>query len=90
MPNVSVINNVDVKAQTSAEAIKDALIRQLFNPVRWTETIKVFTENGINTVIEVGPGKVLQGLMKRIDKSITCVAFNDKTSLEKALELVKK
>jgi len=88
-PSTSVINNVDVKAESSEQAIKDALVRQLYKPVRWTETINKFTEQEINAVVEVGPGKVLQGLIKRINKSITSVSFNDSASLEKALALVK-
>ncbi|NQY63892.1 MAG: ACP S-malonyltransferase [Alteromonadaceae bacterium] len=87
-PNIPVINNVDVIAQTSASAIKDALVRQLYSPVRWTETVNKFSSMGIDSVIETGPGKVLQGLLKRIDKSIVCVSFNDNASLEKAKELV--
>jgi len=88
-PSTSVINNVDVKAESSEQAIKDALVRQLYKPVRWTETINKFTEQEISAVVEVGPGKVLQGLIKRINKSITSVSFNDSASLEKALALVK-
>ena len=87
-PNIPIINNVDVIAQTSASEIKDALIRQLYSPVRWTETVNKLSSMGIDSVIEAGPGKVLQGLLKRIDKSIACVSFNDNVSLEKAIELV--
>jgi len=88
-PMINVVNNVDVAIETSAENIKNALIKQLYSPVRWTETIESMSKNGITTVVEAGPGKVLQGLLKRIDKSITCVSINNSASLDKALELNK-
>jgi [acyl-carrier-protein] S-malonyltransferase len=87
-PKISVVNNVDVKIETSTLAIKAGLVKQLYSPVRWTETIEKLSKQGITQVIEAGPGKVLQGLLKRIDKSITCIAVNDDASLSKALELV--
>jgi len=88
-PSVSVINNVDVTTEDSAEKIKSALVRQLYSPVRWTETVELLAKNGCTQVLEVGPGKVLQGLLKRINKSISCVSVNDQASLTKALELIK-
>jgi len=88
-PSVSVINNVDVAIEESEVGIKQALIKQLYSPVRWSETIKKMAEQGVNIAIEAGPGKVLQGLAKRIDKSITCVSVNDHASLAKAQELIK-
>ena len=57
------------------------MIKQLYSPVRWTETIQFLVSKGIDTAIEAGPGKVLQGLVKRIDKSITCISVNDNDSL---------
>ncbi|WP_077286056.1 ACP S-malonyltransferase [Cognaticolwellia aestuarii] len=88
-PNIPVVNNVDVAIETSVEAIKIALIKQLYSPVRWTETIQFLAQNGIEQAIEAGPGKVLQGLLKRIDKSIVCQSVNDSTSLTKALASVE-
>jgi [acyl-carrier-protein] S-malonyltransferase len=88
-PNINVVNNVDVAMEKTPENIKNALIKQLYSPVRWTETIESLSKSGISLVVEAGPGKVLQGLLKRIDKSITCVPINDEASLEKALELIK-
>lgn len=88
-PTISVINNVDVAIETDVAAIKQALVKQLYSPVRWRESIEKLAASGIDTVLEIGPGKVLQGLIKRIDKSITCVAVNDKASLDKANELLK-
>ena len=88
-PSIPVINNVDVTVESSAEKIKSALVRQLYSPVRWTETIELLAKNGCTQVLEIGPGKVLQGLLKRIDKSVSCESVNDNASLTKALELIK-
>ena len=65
-PQIPIINNVDVKIEETSAAIKDALVRQLFSPVRWVETIQYFEKQGIQEIIECGPGKVLAGLNKRI------------------------
>ncbi|GLX81931.1 ACP S-malonyltransferase [Thalassotalea eurytherma] len=88
-PKIAVINNVDVSAEQSVEAIKQALIKQLYSPVRWTETIEQLAANGTEKMLEVGPGKVLQGLVKRINKSIACVSINDATTIDKAIELLQ-
>ncbi|KJY02622.1 Malonyl CoA-acyl carrier protein transacylase [Morganella morganii] len=80
------MNNVDVKIETSADAIRDALVRQLYNPVRWTETVEFMAAQGIEDLLEAGPGKVLTGLTKRIVKTLTSSAVNDMSSLETALE----
>ena len=76
-PEIQVVNNVDVKAQTDVNAIRDALVRQLYNPVRWTETVEFIAEKGITQLLEIGPGKVLTGLTKRISKEMNVAAFND-------------
>ncbi|WP_094751787.1 ACP S-malonyltransferase [Psychromonas sp. CD1] len=88
-PKIAVINNVDVAIETDADKIKDALVRQLYCPVRWTGIIKKMAERGINMQIEAGPGKVLSGLVRRIDKSFTAQFINDVNSLEKTLSLVQ-
>ena len=88
-PTINVVNNVDVAIETSAEAIKTALVKQLYSPVRWSETITQLGEQGITQMVEVGPGKVLQGLVKRINKTINCVSFNTEDSLVKAKELTQ-
>ena len=88
-PKVNVVNNVDVNIETDSEAIKAALIKQLYSPVRWSETISSLAEQGVSQMVEVGPGKVLQGLVKRINKSITCVSFNSTDTLTKAKELTQ-
>ena len=84
-PAIKVINNVDVASATSADEIRDALVRQLYQPVRWVETIQAMHELGITTVIESGPGKVLAGLNKRIVKSMTALPVYDTASLTAAL-----
>lgn len=81
-PSIPVINNVDVIAETDPAKIKDALVRQLYNPVRWTEAVQNMSEQGVEKLIEVGPGKVLTGLTKRIVKTLDAVAVNDSASLE--------
>jgi [acyl-carrier-protein] S-malonyltransferase len=87
---IPVVNNVDVAVETEQNAIKDALIRQLFSPVRWTETIEWFAAQGVTDVIELGAGKVLAGLIKRIDKNLTTSSVNDVASLQSALQSASK
>jgi [acyl-carrier-protein] S-malonyltransferase len=84
-PVISVINNVDVADATDATAIQDALVRQLFSPVRWTETIEFLAAQGVTEVIELGAGKVLSGLIKRINKELLTTSVNDVASLQAAL-----
>lgn len=84
-PLIPVINNVDVACVTTNEAIRDALIRQLYSPVRWTETVEFLVANGVTTLVELGAGKVLTGLAKRIDETLTATAVNDVSSLNIAL-----
>ncbi|GEM79928.1 ACP S-malonyltransferase [Vibrio superstes] len=83
-PTLPVINNVDVAAETDPAKIKDALVRQLYCPVRWTEGVQKMHEQGVEKLLELGPGKVLTGLTKRIVKSLTAAAVNDSASLEAA------
>ncbi len=83
-PKCDVINNVDVKAEQSSEAIKDALVRQLYSPVRWTETVQALVAQGITQSYEFGPGKVLTGLAKRIDKALVCGAVNTQAAIDEA------
>ena len=83
-PVIPVINNVDVIAETDPEKIKQALVRQLYSPVRWTEGVQAMSDNGIEKLYELGPGKVLTGLTKRIVKTLTAVAVNDSASLDAA------
>jgi [acyl-carrier-protein] S-malonyltransferase len=84
-PSCPVISNVDAAPVTSAEATRDALIRQVTGAVRWDESVRRLIAMGAATFIEVGPGKVLWGLMRQIDRSKTCLAVGDEASLQKTL-----
>ena len=86
VPALPVVNNVDVKCETSPEAIRSALVRQLYSPVRWTECVEFMAAQGVTSLLEVGPGKVLTGLTKRIVDTLTASAVNDPASLAAALE----
>ena len=84
---IPVINNVDVVAETAPEQIRDALVRQLYSPVRWVETIQALGAEGVTSVYECGPGKVLCGLIKRIDRSMAASPLESGDAFEKALGL---
>ncbi|UCV30159.1 ACP S-malonyltransferase [Ferribacterium limneticum] len=86
-PLIPVINNVDVSIENDPGRIKDALIRQAYNPVRWVETIQVMASLGVFTVLECGPGKVLAGLTKRCADGVVGVALADAASIEANLGL---
>ncbi|MBS1139667.1 MAG: [Acyl-carrier-protein] S-malonyltransferase [Proteobacteria bacterium] len=86
-PQIPVINNVDVSIENDPGRIKDALIRQAYNPVRWVETIQVMASLGVSTVAECGPGKVLAGLTKRCADGVVGVALADAASIEASLGL---
>ena len=80
-PNIAVINNVDVKTESEANAIRSALVRQLYSPVRWTESVEKMAAGGVEVLLEIGPNKVLTGLTKRIVDSLQAAAVNDPASL---------
>ena len=84
--NTPVVQNVDAEARTDLDEIKTALIQQLYSPVLWTRSVQNIASSGVQNLIECGPGKVLTGLVKRIDRSLNCLPVNDATSLGKALE----
>jgi [acyl-carrier-protein] S-malonyltransferase len=81
-PQIALINNIDVAVQTSADAIRDALYRQAFGPVRWVECVQAIRAMGIGNLVECGPGKVLTGMVKRIDAEMTGSALFDPATLE--------
>ena len=87
-PLIPVINNVDVKNEKIEKNIKDALVRQLYSSVRWVESIEYMEQQGVDTLLELGPGKVLTSFNKRIDNSIKSLSVSDSNSLETALEIV--
>jgi [acyl-carrier-protein] S-malonyltransferase len=80
-PSVKVVNNVDVAVESDPAGIRNALVRQLYCPVQWTKTVEFLAAEGIDTIIEVGPGKVLTGLGKRIVKSVNYIAVNTPDSV---------
>ncbi|KJG64374.1 [acyl-carrier-protein] S-malonyltransferase [Photobacterium kishitanii] len=84
-PAIPVINNADVATEIDPVAIKLALVKQLYNPVRWTESVERMAAEGVEELLEMGPGKVLTGLTKRIDRELSSVAVNDVASLTAAL-----
>ena len=80
-PTIPVVNNIDVALQTDPDAIREALFRQAFGPVRWVECVAAIKARGVHTLIECGPGKVLAGLTKRIDAELTGLPLFDPASL---------
>ena len=87
-PRIPVLHNVTVEPAAEPDAIRDLLARQLHGPVRWVETVRAMREQGAEALVEAGPGKVLTGLCKRIDRQITALPVFDGASLEKALETI--
>ena len=87
-PRIPVINNIDVALEVDADRIRDALYRQAFGPVRWVECIQAIQARGISCVVECGPGKVLAGMVKRIDAGLTGLAVYDPASLAEAKGLL--
>jgi [acyl-carrier-protein] S-malonyltransferase len=88
-PSIPVLNNVDVAAPSEPEAIRDALVRQAFGPVRWVELVLALRDRGLTRIIECGPGKVLAGLVKRIDGELVSATIADPGSLQEAKELLR-
>lgn len=87
-PTISVLNNVDVKAETEGTEIRTALVRQLYSPVRWTETVEKMAQDGVLALVEVGPGKVLNGLTKRIVGDLQAISVNDVASFNAVEEFL--
>jgi len=87
-PQIPVLNNVDVAVQQDADAIRDALYRQAFGPVRWVECVQALKGRGVTHIVECGPGKVLAGLTKRIDPELVGAALFDSATLAETRELL--
>ena len=88
-PQIDVINNVDVQVVRDPQAIKDALVRQAAAPVRWVECVQAMAQAGVTHVIECGPGKVLNGMTKRIDANLNGFAIYDPATLAEVLQVTK-
>lgn len=88
-PQIPVLHNIDVQTHADAEGIRAALVAQLHNPVRWVETVQALTQAGVDTLLEGGPGKVLAGLTRRIDKQLTALPVFDPDTLATALTAIK-
>lgn len=80
-PTIPVVNNIDVALEVDADKIRDALYRQAFGPVRWVECVQAIKARGVTTLVECGPGKVLAGMVKRIDPELLGAALFDPSSL---------
>ena len=88
VPQIPVLNNIDVAVRQDADAIRDALYRQAFGPVRWVESVQALKARGITHLIECGPGKVLAGLVRRIDAEMVGAPLYDPTTLNEVKELL--
>ena len=87
-PQIPVVNNIDVAVQSDADAIRDALYRQAFGPVRWVECVAALKARGVSTLVECGPGKVLSGMVKRIDAELQSAALYDPATLAEVKALL--
>jgi [acyl-carrier-protein] S-malonyltransferase len=87
-PKIPVLNNVDVAVQTEADAIRDALYRQAFGPVRWVESVQAIRARGLTHIVECGPGKTLAGMVKRIDPETVAGNVLDPATLASTQELL--
>jgi len=84
------VTNVDAEAITSGDEARESLIRQVTMPVRWLESIHEMVESGVSMFVEVGPGKVLTGLLRQIDRSVHCVNVEDSASLQKTVDKISQ
>lgn len=88
-PEIPVVHNVTARAESDPEVIKALMVEQIYSPVRWVECIQTLRAQGVETTLECGPGKVLSGLNKRIDKSLSTLAMETPDELTTALESVQ-
>ena len=89
-PSIPVVCNVDAAPLEDAERSRDALLRQVTGSVKWDQSMRVLVSKGIQTFVEIGPGKVLCGLMRQIDRSKTCLNVGDEASLLKMLDHIRQ
>jgi [acyl-carrier-protein] S-malonyltransferase len=85
MPDITVVQNVTAAAPASVDELKENLLAQLYSPVLWTKSVQGMVEQGIESTVECGPGKVLSGLNKKVHKPLSVAAISDAAGLEKAL-----
>ncbi|MBB1487474.1 ACP S-malonyltransferase [Oceanospirillum sediminis] len=88
-PRIPVVQNVDGLPQTNVDTIRENLLAQLYSPVRWVSCVQYMLDQGVDTTVECGPGKVLAGLNKKIQRSLRVLAVNDPDALTSAIDLVK-
>jgi [acyl-carrier-protein] S-malonyltransferase len=88
-PRVPVVSNVTARPAATVDEIKDLLVRQVTSPVRWSESMQWLVSQGFTRFIELGPGNVLSGLMKRIDKSVEMLSVSDCATLEASLTMLR-
>jgi [acyl-carrier-protein] S-malonyltransferase len=88
-PSIPVINNADVASPQIPQAIADALVRQLYNPVRWIETVTAIADQGATHIVECGPGKVLQGMVKRIAPQATAFTLSSSAAIAETVQALK-
>ncbi|HET6931913.1 MAG TPA: ACP S-malonyltransferase, partial [Candidatus Acidoferrum sp.] len=87
-PHVPVVTNVDADTIKTGDEAREALIRQVTMPVRWEESMRMLLDEGVNTFIEVGPGRVLTGIMRQIERSVTTLNVEDEKSLQATVERI--
>ncbi|GJL74152.1 ACP S-malonyltransferase [Nitrosomonas sp.] len=89
LPDIPVVHNVDVQVHNDIDSIKDILTRQLFSPVRWVDTIRTFAAEGITHIAECGPGNILTGLNKRIDRNLQHLSFTGSDAIQQARTILE-
>jgi [acyl-carrier-protein] S-malonyltransferase len=87
---ILLVNNAEASILTSGKDARDSLVRQMYSSVQWERSIRLLVERGVTTFVEVGPGKVLSGLLKRIEKNANGLNVNDVSTLEKTVQALKE
>lgn len=89
MPQITVIKNMDAKPYLEKDNIKEILAKHVINPVKFSDSIEYMIKNGVDTFVEVGPGKVLTGFVKKVSKDVNCINVNNVETLQNAIQLLK-
>lgn len=89
VPEIEVVKNIDAKPYSESDDMKDILAKHVINPVRFSDSIKYMIANGVDTFVEIGPGKTLTGFVKKVDKEVKTFNINDVASLDVAIENLK-